>query len=283
MTTQLLPRLNKYGLAAPCADDVRSAVAAVDYLNFTKNWHDICDRADLSYHANLLTARQMHALSKSLVETGGSIGLIGQGFEIRISNYEVLSKQDDDVNRSIDLSRKTFEDLIRTRVPEPETLAEIDSLEILSPNAKMMLDDASRRIASSMHTPVGLITVALNSSQFLAGNHGLSDFEEQCGTPAEWAFCATTVRRANPYIVEDADADVIQRQNPLVRFHNIKSYIGVPLRSSTGLIIGAACALDVKPREFSEEDVMRLEQTAATIVNDLEESRDNRSRIRARI
>ena len=50
----------------------------------------------------------------------------------------------------------------------------------------------------------------------------------------------------------------------------MRSYIGVPLRTSTGHRIGALCVNDVNPRGATEDQLARLKDLAELVVDELE-------------
>ena len=47
-------------------------------------------------------------------------------------------------------------------------------------------------------------------------------------------------------------------------------YAGAPLRTSPGVVVGALCVIDTKPRDFSEADRLRLQATADELMKDIE-------------
>ncbi len=49
-----------------------------------------------------------------------------------------------------------------------------------------------------------------------------------------------------------------------------RSYIGVPLRTSSGHRIGALCVNDVNPRDFTQDQLDRLQDLARLVVDELE-------------
>ena len=65
---------------------------------------------------------------------------------------------------------------------------------------------------------------------------------------------------ANEVLVsEDVTEDPRFADDPLVLEKGIRFYAGAPLRTSAGLVIGALCLIDTRPRQFPERiaDVFR--------------------------
>ena len=64
---------------------------------------------------------------------------------------------------------------------------------------------------------------------------------------------------ANEVLVsEDVTEDPRFADDPLVLEKGIRFYAGAPLRTSSGLVIGALCIIDTRPREFPEPDRRRF-------------------------
>jgi serine phosphatase RsbU (regulator of sigma subunit) len=118
-----------------------------------------------------------------------------------------------------------------------------------------ILDELCRVASRLLGTPMSHISLVTEDEQILAGKAGLTTDR----TPRQVAFCAHTIMTSKPFIVENADDDPRFCDNPLVtRGPGVKSYLGIPLETSPGAVIGALCAVDRKPRAFNERDVEAL-------------------------
>jgi GAF domain-containing protein len=90
----------------------------------------------------------------------------------------------------------------------------------------------------------------------------------------EMTFCTHCVNAEAPLVVQNAGKEPFFRGNPAVRRHRIRAYVGVPLRTSKGIIVGTLCALDYKPRSIPPEIVRVLELFAKRVAAELERGRD---------
>ena len=76
---------------------------------------------------------------------------------------------------------------------------------------------------------------------------------------------------ANEVLVSnDVTEDPRFADDPLVLEKGIRFYAGAPLRTSSGLVIGAVCVIDTQPREFRETDRRRLQEMADELVAGIE-------------
>ncbi len=159
-------------------------------------------------------------------------------------------------------------------VTDVERLEEIADLDLFSDDARAKLDAFAQRAAERFDLPIGLVSIVLDSSQYLAGRHGLEGWiDEAEGTPVEWSFCATTVRTREQYVVTDAVNDAVQKDNPLVTVDGIGSYAGTPLVTSRGHVLGSYCVIGTTARDFTAEDLAELQAMANDVVAEIEASR----------
>lgn len=85
------------------------------------------------------------------------------------------------------------------------------------------------------------------------------------------AFCNQTILSNAVVSVEDTRLDSRFSDNRFVAEpYNIRSYLGVPLTSPDGYIIGALCVFDTKTRPFSGADADVLQNFAKVVMSQME-------------
>lgn len=82
--------------------------------------------------------------------------------------------------------------------------------------------------------------------------------------PIEESFCATTIKTAGPFVVEDAWSDPRITFDTVIRF-----YAGYPVHAPDGTRIGALCIFDANPRDASTIDTGYLQELARDITDQL--------------
>jgi len=111
-------------------------------------------------------------------------------------------------------------------------------------------------LASTMlGCPIALLSVVEEDRQWFLGRTGI-ELEE---TPIGDSFCAVCIQSEQPMLIADARVDSRLADNPLVTGAPfIRSYLGVPIRSDEGLLLGALCCISPDPGAFSPEQVAML-------------------------
>ncbi|AEV88004.1 histidine kinase [Actinoplanes sp. SE50] len=155
----------------------------------------------------------------------------------------------------------------------PDRIRDLARLGLDREEHRGYLGELVKTVADRLQTPFALADALLNDAQvFLAGTGPVPDWiGESGGTPLEWAFCTRFLTTSAPFTVGDFTEDPEHRDNPLVRIEGVRSYVGAPLISSTGHVLGGLCALDVRPRHFTEDDMRYLSGMAAETVRRIED------------
>ena len=135
-----------------------------------------------------------------------------------------------------------------------------------SPDDK--LDRLTRLTAEIVEVPVALISIIDidQSKQFFASSHGLGEpWASKKQTPLTHSFCQHVVANGRPLSVSNARIDTLVRDNLAINDLNVIAYLGVPFAMPDGVSVGALCAIDHKPREWTEKNISLLTSLAASI------------------
>jgi GAF domain-containing protein len=110
-----------------------------------------------------------------------------------------------------------------------------------------------------------------DEQQLMPGAQGLPpDLNASRQVPREESVCGHVVATDEVIVSEDVTKDPRFTNNPLVLEKGIRFYAGAPLRTSAGLTLGSLCVIDMEPREFSDEERVRLQNMADDLMAELE-------------
>jgi sigma-B regulation protein RsbU (phosphoserine phosphatase) len=130
------------------------------------------------------------------------------------------------------------------------------------------LDRLARIASRLLDVPVALVSLVDVDEQVLLGQTGLAP--EIRSTPLSHSFCKTVVAERSVVTTPDARRDPRFATNLAIRDLGVIAYAGWPLTTSSGEALGAMCAIDTQPREWSPEDVQTLQELADAAVAALE-------------
>lgn len=123
--------------------------------------------------------------------------------------------------------------------------------------------DALTRLACRLcNVPMAMVSLVDADRQWYKSHIGTSMTE----TPRDWAICAYAILSDTPLVIPDTTKDARTADSPLVTGESgIRFYAGVPLRTSDGLMLGSFCAVDTKPRDFTQRELDDLITLASQV------------------
>lgn len=157
---------------------------------------------------------------------------------------------------------------------EIERLKEIGALSLTlvneDPEVSAILEEAKEKVG----LPVALLSIVTDGAQYFFEQSGLGGWiGEARGTPVEWSFCQHVVASEEALKVTDAARDERVKDSPLVSNDSVLCYLGVPLRSKNGQILGSLCVLGTSAHEFKEGDKELLEALSKKLTGLIEKRR----------
>lgn len=154
------------------------------------------------------------------------------------------------------------------RADEAARLEALQRYQIMDTLPESGFDDLVRLAAFICETPISLVSLLDEERQWFKAKTGLPNV---VSTPRELAFCQYTIQSDVLFEVEDAHADPLFRDNPMVTGDpNIRFYAGFPLLTPDGQAIGTICAIDRVPRRLSAAQREALRILAREVVAHLE-------------
>jgi DNA-binding LytR/AlgR family response regulator len=152
-------------------------------------------------------------------------------------------------------------------VNEPERLEALRSYHILDTEPERVFDELTQLAAFICGTPMASVSFIDKNRQWLKSQVGMSERE----VPRQYAFCQHAMLATKLYEINDAQADPLFANNPLVTGDpHIRFYAGAPLLSAEGQPLGTLCTVDTVPRALSEEQREALAILARQVMSHLE-------------
>ena len=151
---------------------------------------------------------------------------------------------------------------------DPARLAALRSVALLDTPAEEAFDRLSRLAARLLDVPVALVSLVDVDRQFFKSCIGLEaePWSSDRETPLSHSFCQHNRVAGQPLIVEDAREHPTFRTNDAIRDLGVISYLGFPLTTIDGYVLGSFCAIDTKPRSWDSDDVEIIRDLAASVM-----------------
>lgn len=152
---------------------------------------------------------------------------------------------------------------------DPERLAAIAAADVADGAHVPALDRYTRLASQLLGVPVSLVSIVTATRQFFPSQTGLSEpWATARSTPLSHSFCQYVVADGE-LVVEDTATDERVSGNLAQTEMDVGSYAGVPIADGEGNVLGAFCAIDHAPHQWSERDLDILRDVAAGVTAEI--------------
>jgi GAF domain-containing protein len=149
-------------------------------------------------------------------------------------------------------------------------LAALRRLLLLDTPPSPGFDRITRLTARLLETPVALLNLVDADRQWTKSQHGLPDeVAEVAQVPLHMSLCQHVVAAEGSLCVGDAAEEPDLRDHPIVTGMGVRAYAGSPVRSPDGYVVGALCAVDLVPRQWTVDQLDLLDELAALATREI--------------
>ncbi|MBA3476042.1 MAG: MerR family transcriptional regulator, partial [Actinobacteria bacterium] len=133
--------------------------------------------------------------------------------------------------------------------------------------ARLVFDRLTRLVSALLDVPIAMINLVDEEQLLFASWVCPTELTlHERGMPLPHSICQHSVLSAMPLVIKDARAHPVVRDLPATRDLSVAGYLGVPLMSASGKARGTLCAIDSKPRTWGKQEIVTLEDLAATVI-----------------
>lgn len=126
-------------------------------------------------------------------------------------------------------------------------------------------------VAHALDADIALLSLLDGDRQFFSSASGpagpVADARE---APLAHSFCRCVVETGAPLVVADARDGGRLAAQPGLQDLGVVAYVGVPLQTDVGHVLGALCAIDHAPRAWRADELDRLRELAAIVAREIE-------------
>ncbi|HEU0013934.1 MAG TPA: ATP-binding protein [Longimicrobium sp.] len=155
-------------------------------------------------------------------------------------------------------------------IRDPARLQAVRRTGLLDTPPEDVFDRLTRLAARVVGAPATFMTLVDSDHDFYKSCFG---FEEPLASERQLqgtTFCHYAIRTDQPLVIDDTRAHPEYRHVPTVQSLGIAAYLGIPLVTHDGHVIGSFCAVDFQPRRWAETDVEVLRELAASAMREVE-------------
>ncbi|MBD3881929.1 GAF domain-containing sensor histidine kinase [Phormidium tenue FACHB-886] len=159
---------------------------------------------------------------------------------------------------------------------ELQRLQVLQTLGLLETESIPVFEEATQTAAHFMDTPICILGVIDGDRHLFKSAVGLSriglmnDLAASRQLPRLDSFCSYVVDSQNILVIPDTIAHPAFADSLLVQHYGIRSYLGVPLITSSGHCVGSLAVMGLAARQFSQKEMELLQLTARWSMSEFE-------------
>jgi signal transduction histidine kinase len=160
--------------------------------------------------------------------------------------------------------------LLGAALQDKDRLEALRRTRLLNTPSEEAFDRLTRLVCRLLGVPVALVSLVEADRQF---------FKSAVGLPQPWlllretsllhSFCQHVVATGAPLVVEDADQHPVLSDSLAIPDLGVVAYLGMPLITAEGHVLGALCAIGPEPRAWAASDAAALRDLAAVTMSEV--------------
>ena len=155
-------------------------------------------------------------------------------------------------------------------IREPERIDALQASGLLDRSQDAIFDCLTRVAAKAVNVPVVLVSLVEADRQWFASQVGMA--QPYCSlrqTPLSHSFCKHVVALKQPLIINDAREHPLVKSNPAIADLGVVAYAGIPLLGAGNHVLGSFCAIDHKPRNWTDDEISILQDLAEVAIQEI--------------
>ena len=159
---------------------------------------------------------------------------------------------------------------LRSALADEGRLGALRRTRLLDTPPEEAFDRLTRLVCRLLGVPVALVSLVEAERQF---------FKSVVGLPQPWnvlrqtsllhSFCQHVVATGAPLLVQDARGHPLVADNLAVPDLGVLAYLGMPLATAEGHVLGSLCAIDTAPRSWTPGDAAALRDLAEVTMGEV--------------
>ena len=148
---------------------------------------------------------------------------------------------------------------------EPQRLAALRATGLLDSPPEISFDRLVRLAARLTGASGAAVSLIDEDRQFFKAAHGLNEkMTTQRQLPLEQSICRHVVATGKTLVLADS------RDCPGFVCQEVRAYLGIPLVTANGFVLGSFCVFDSVPRHWSGDDIATMSDLAASVGTEIE-------------
>ena len=156
-------------------------------------------------------------------------------------------------------------------IGDPARLNALRRLRLLDSPAEEAFDRIGRLATRLLDAPIALVSLVDSKRQFFKSSVGLAEPWASCReTPLSASFCKHVVASNEPLVLDDAREHPLHRFNVAIEELGAVAYLGCPLTTADGQVLGSFCVIHTEPHHWTDAEVEIVRDLAQSVMAEIE-------------
>ncbi len=156
------------------------------------------------------------------------------------------------------------------KLDSQQRLAALEDTGLLDSLPDIAFDRLTRLVQKLLNVPVSLISLIDDQRQFFKSAMGLAEpLATERETPLSHSFCQFVVKDNQALVIKDSNQHLIYKDHPANTELGVTAYLGIPLKTPSQEVIGALCAIDSEPRQWTADEMAILNDIAEIAMSEI--------------
>jgi GAF domain-containing protein len=156
-------------------------------------------------------------------------------------------------------------------INDPTRLLAVARTHLLDRPTDPTLDSLAEAAAQALTVPIcALCLVDAHRIAFAAGYHLPEPWRTLREAPLSRSFAQRVIATGAPVQIADVQHQTVPVGRPAIADMGIVAYLGVPLVTAEGHVIGVLAAMDTSPHEWSGRDLQTLARHAEVLLAEID-------------
>lgn len=143
--------------------------------------------------------------------------------------------------------------------------------DLLDPAFEDSYDRLTQIATKLLKVPVSLVSVASAEDQYFKSFVGLGQpWAEHRIATRSTRYCRHVVNTGEVLDIEDAQSDRELKDDPVTIEMGVVAYLGIPMKLQNGVTLGSFCAIDTKPRKWTDEERSVMYELNESLMREIE-------------
>ncbi len=153
---------------------------------------------------------------------------------------------------------------------DPKRLEAVIRTGLIDTPVEKVFDRLAHLASKLLNAPITIVSIIDDKKQFYKAAHGLpAPLDTIREVPIDGSLCRYTLA-GESIVSPDVENFDLLKDHPTVKAFGVKAFISLPLIDEEGNVLGSFCAVDMKLRTWTQDEIYYLNELTASVLTEIQ-------------